>query len=87
LARHDEAANRPNKPKLGETRVIRSAMGRGQVAEVMVREVMRPGVPAEMVALRVTELRSTGPVVLPAGVKVGAIERPDGTLVPIVSSG
>ena len=51
------------------------------------REVMRPGVPPEMVALRVTELRNTGPVMLPVGVKGGAIERPDGTLVPIVSSG
>lgn len=68
--------------------VIRAAIGRGEIAEVVVREVMAAhGVPPAMVALRVTELRNTGPIVLRAGVKVGAIERPDGTLVPIVSSG
>lgn len=68
--------------------VIRAAIGRGEIAEVVVREVMAAhSVPPAMVALRVTELRNTGPIVLPAGVKVGTIERPDGTLVPIVSSG
>jgi hypothetical protein len=90
LANFREVANRPGKrPAMSEahTRVVRAAFARpGETcSEAMVREVMAAhSVPLAMVALRVTELRNTGPVVLPAGVKVGAIERPDGTIVPIV---
>ncbi|GJJ23712.1 hypothetical protein [Mycolicibacterium mageritense] len=54
----------------------------------MIREVMTAAAfPPAMVAVRVTELRDTGPVVMPPGVRFGTIERPDGTVVPIISSG
>lgn len=46
-----------------------------------------PGHVPEVVAVKATELTRGGPVTLPAGTKVGAIETPDGRTIPIVAAG
>ncbi|WP_319456893.1 MULTISPECIES: hypothetical protein [unclassified Mycobacterium] len=80
LAPQPIAATKP------QQRVIRAALD-DTIVDLIVHEVMVPGRPPDMVVLRLTEHRNAGAFVLPPGVKVGMVERPDGTLIPIISSG